>query len=81
MLENELDKFEFGNYEFKLKKGRKSKSIEIENLELIPEEFLRIKKEADKNAIKKYVEETGVLISGTNYIEKTGEPTLEIKSK
>lgn len=52
-------------YSFNIKK---SEALEVESIDNIPREFLRIKKEADKTAIKKAIKD-GLIIEGCKIVE------------
>ena len=81
MIAEDIEIFQKSGIKFEIKKGRKSTVLEVEDIDLIPAEYIKIERKVDIAKIKELAKETGVLISGTNYIEKIGEPTLEIKSK
>ena len=52
-------------YSFNIKN---SEALEVESIDNIPREFLRIKKEADKTAIKKAIKD-GLIIEGCKIVE------------
>lgn len=81
MIDEDIEIFQKSGIKFEVKKGRKSTVLEVEDINLIPDEYIKIERKVDIAKIKELTKETGVLIAGTNYIEKIGEPTLEIKSK
>ena len=58
-------KFKTSLYSFNIKN---SESLEVESIDNIPREFLRIKKEADKTAIKKAIKD-GFIIEGCKIVE------------
>lgn len=60
-----LSKFKTSLYSFNIKN---SESLEIESIDDIPREYLRIKKEADKIAIKKAIKD-GLVIDGCKIVE------------
>ena len=59
-----LEKFKTPLYSFNIKT---SESLEVESIDNIPREFLRIKKEADKLAIKKAIKD-GLVIDGCKIV-------------
>lgn len=59
-------KFKTSLYSFNIKN---SEALEVESIDNIPREFLRIKKEADKTAIKKALKDLRV---GNTYADKKG---------
>lgn len=59
-IEAGIDKFESSMYKFRI---GKSESVEIENIELLGSDYIRVKKEADKVAIKKAIK-SGVEVDG-----------------
>lgn len=58
-------KFKTSLYSFNIKN---SEALEVESIDNIPREFLRIKKEADKTAIKKAIKD-GLFIEGCKIVE------------
>lgn len=60
------NKFKTSLYSFNIKN---SEALEVESIDNIPREFLRIKKEADKTAIKKALKDLRV---GNTYADKKG---------
>lgn len=78
MLDNNLVETTIGDYNIKLKKGRKSQAVEIIDEEVIPKEYLRVKTEVDKSKALKDLKE-GIYIEGLSLNERIGEPTLEVE--
>lgn len=77
MLANNIKSMNTQEFTFKIKNnGRDSVVIEDENI--IPQEFFRIKKEVDKLGILKQYRETGVLIPGINIL-KSEKWVLDVK--
>lgn len=58
-------KFKTSLYSFNIKN---SEALEVDSIDNIPREFLRIKKEADKTAIKKAIKD-GLIIDGCKIVE------------
>ena len=66
MIGNEIDKFESVKVKLSF---RKSQSLEIEEVAIIPEDLMRIKKEPDKTAIKEFIVNGGEL-QGVHLLDK-----------
>lgn len=79
MLDNNLEQVEYMGMIYKVKDTSRP-SVEVEDINLVPFEFRRIKEEVDKNSILKMYKETGILIPGTNVV-KNPKYKLEIKTK
>lgn len=79
MLDNNLEQVEHMGMIYKVKDTSRP-SVEVEDINLVPFEFRRIKEEVDKNSIIKIYKETGILIPGTNVV-KNPKYKLEIKTK
>lgn len=79
MLDNNLKEIEHMGMIYKVKDTSRP-SVEVEDVALVPSEFIRIKEEVDKNSILKMYKETGVLIPGTNVIQ-VPKYKLDIKYK
>lgn len=78
MKEHKVENFTLGNYEFKIKKGRKSKRTMITvEPESLPKKYQKINVEADKTSIKKDLEQ-GVYIDGCFIEDFQNDDTLEI---
>lgn len=78
MIENNIKKIEEHGFRLSLKNNGRD-SVKVLNLEEIPEEFLRIKKEADKKALLDYYRTTGVVVQGTE-IERSEKYALELRN-
>ena len=65
ILSSGQTKFKTSLYNFNIKK---TESVEVRDLDLIPRAYLRIKKEADKTAIKKAIKD-GLFIDGCKIVE------------
>lgn len=77
MLANNIKSMNTQEFTFKIKNNGRD-SVVIEDEDIIPEEFFRIKKEVDKSSILKQYRETGVLIPGINIL-KSEKWVLDIK--
>lgn len=66
ILSSGENKFKTSLYSFNIKK---TESVEVRDLDVIPRAYLRLKKEADKVAIKKELKE---LRAGNRYLDKKG---------
>ena len=77
MLENNSDKIEVSKRVLTLQNYGKA-SVEVVNIDEVPAEFIRIKKEVDKREVQKLVNETGVVVPGVNII-KNDSWKLKIK--
>ena len=65
ILSSGQTKFKTSLYNFNIKK---TESVEVRDLDLIPRAYLRLKKEADKTAIKKAIKD-GLFIDGCKIVE------------
>lgn len=79
MLEKNLKEIEYTGMIYKIKDTSRP-SVEVEDIKLVPSEFIRIKEEVDKNSILKMYKETGILIPGTNVVQ-IPKYKLDIKYK
>jgi hypothetical protein len=52
-------------------------SVEVEDEKLIPDEYMKIKREPDKTAIKDAFKNDGLLVDGTNIV--TDKVTIQFK--
>lgn len=77
MLANNILSMKIDNFNLKIKNNGRD-SVVIENEEIIPQEFFRVKKEIDKLGILKEYRETGVLIPGINIL-KSEKWVLDVK--
>lgn len=77
MLDNNIKQMEVEGCKLKLKDTSRE-SVEVQDINLVPDEFIRIKKEVDKREVSKYYKETGVLIPGIDVI-KNPKWKLDIK--
>lgn len=68
MLQNNLKEIKGNGYCLKIKDTSRP-SIDVIDINEVPAEFIRFKKEVDKRAILKLYTETGVLTSGTNVVQ------------
>lgn len=77
MLANNIKSMKIDALNLKIKNNGRD-SVVIEDKNIIPQEFFRIKKEVDKLEILKQYRETGVLIPGINIL-KSEKWVLDIK--
>lgn len=77
MINNGIKKIEWNDKVLEIQ-NRKSVETEIENLEEVPQEFIRIKKEVDKTQVKRLYLDTGVLVPGVKFNHKDNY-SLKIK--
>lgn len=70
MLNNNLQEIKGNGYHVKIRDTSRP-SVEIEDINKVPAEFIRIKKEVDKRAILNLFKNTGVLTSGTDIIQES----------
>lgn len=75
---NKITEMEENGYKIKLKDTSRP-SVEVEDIEKVPPEYIRLKKEVDKKEILKAYNETGILIQGTDVVVNP-KYKLEIKS-
>lgn len=68
MLQNNIKEIKGNGYCLKIKDTSRP-SVEIMDINEVPAEFIRIKKEVDKRAILNLYQTTGVLTSGTNVVQ------------
>lgn len=64
-----MDELQFNGMKVKLSKRSSVETI-VEDIEAVPQEFKRVKVEADKVALKKLYTETGVLVPGVEFKHK-----------
>lgn len=79
MINKELKEHIEQGIKFKLKKREGSLSVDVTNLEEIPKEYIRIKKEADKKAIQKAIKEDGELVPGAELKKGPTTYTLDVE--
>lgn len=68
MLNNNLQEIKGNGYHIKIHDTSRP-SIDVIDINEVPAEFIRIKKEVDKRAILNLYQTTGVLTSGTNVVQ------------
>ena len=68
MLQNNLKEIKGNGYCLKIKDTSRP-FIDVIDINEVPAEFIRIKKEVDKRAILNLYQTTGVLTSGTNVVQ------------
>lgn len=68
MLQNGITDFTKDGYKVKITNTARDR-VEVVDQSLVPNEFIRIKKEVDKTAIMKLYKDTGVLTEGTDIVK------------
>lgn len=79
MLENDLKEIENMGLTYKVKDTSRP-SVEVEDISLVPAEYIRIKKEVDKISVLKEYKETGVILPGINVIQEP-KYKLDVRTK
>lgn len=69
MCKNEIKKIQWKGYDISVK-NRKSIETVLEDIELVPQEYLRIKKELDKKKASDFYKSTGVMLDGIDFVHK-----------
>jgi hypothetical protein len=67
MKSKNIKSLEINEYKFKIRTLKTVETV-VENLDLVPEEFLRVRKDVDKVKAKKLYLETGVLTPGLDFV-------------